>query len=64
MLAEVQRALLPLGARPHWGKVFTGGAAAAVAGYERAADFGRLLGRMDPAGKFRNTFIDRLFPRE
>jgi xylitol oxidase len=63
VLAEVQRALLPLGARPHWGKVFTGGAEAAVAGYERAADFERLLGRMDPAGKFRNAFLDELFPR-
>lgn len=62
VLAAVERALLPLGARPHWGKVYTGGPGAAVAGYEHAGDFARLLRTLDPAGKFRNPFVDRLFP--
>lgn len=62
VLAEVEAALLPLGARPHWGKVFLGGAEAALAGYERAGDFERLLGKTDPGGKFRNRFVERLFP--
>ena len=63
-LAAVEAALLPLGARPHWGKVFLGGPAAAVAGYDRAGDFRELLKRRDPEGKFRNEFVDRLFPAE
>ena len=63
VLAAVERALLPLGARPHWGKVFSGGPEAAIAGYERARDFQRLLDRHDPDGKFRNDFVRRLFPR-
>lgn len=62
VLSAVERALLPLGARPHWGKLYTGGPDAAVAGYERAGDFRRLLRTFDPAGKFRNPFVDRLFP--
>jgi alditol oxidase len=62
VLAAVERALLPLGARPHWGKVFQGGPAAALATYEKAADFQRLVDRHDPGGKFRNDFVRRLFP--
>jgi xylitol oxidase len=62
VLAAVEEALLPLGARPHWGKVYTAGPGAAVAGYEHAGDFGRLLRSLDPAGKFRNPFVDGLFP--
>jgi len=53
---------MPLGARPHWGKVFLGGPEAALATYERAADFRDLLERHDPDGKFRNDFVHRLFP--
>jgi xylitol oxidase len=61
-LAAIERELSPLGARPHWGKVFSGGPAAALAGYERAADFQALADRRDPGGKFRNAFVRRLFP--
>ena len=63
VLASVESALLPLGARPHWGKVFLAGPAAALATYERASDFSALIERYDPAGKFRNPFVDGLFPR-
>ncbi|MBR7830810.1 FAD-binding protein [Actinospica sp. MGRD01-02] len=61
VLAALGDALLPLGARPHWGKLFVGGPAAALATYPRAEDFRRLLERRDPAGRFRNEFINRLF---
>ncbi|GAA2056803.1 alditol oxidase [Catenulispora yoronensis] len=61
VLAAVEDALLPLGARPHWGKVFSGGPAAALRTYEKADEFGRLLGRFDPRGKFRNRFVEELF---
>lgn len=63
VLGSVERALLPLGARPHWGKVFLGGPEAALATYERAADFRDLIARRDPTGKFRNAFVDGLFPQ-
>ena len=63
VLASIEDALLPLGARPHWGKVFLGGPAAALATYPRAEDFRGLIERRDPAGKFRNAFVDGLFPQ-
>jgi xylitol oxidase len=61
-LAEVERVLMPLEARPHWGKVFLSGPAPALATYDRADDFRDLLERHDPDGKFRNDFVRRLFP--
>lgn len=62
VLREVEAALLQLGARTHWGKLFTSGPEAALAGYERSEDFRRLLAHHDPSGTFRNTFIENLFP--
>jgi xylitol oxidase len=61
VLREIEQALAPLDARPHWGKVYAGGPAAAIAGYERADDFRQLMQRYDPDGKFRNEFVQRLF---
>ena len=63
VLAGVEELLLPLGARPHWGKLTTLPARDVVAGYERAGDFARLARSMDPRGTFRNAFTDALFPR-
>ena len=61
VLAAMEEALLPLGARPHWGKFFVSGPAAALATYEKADAFRQLLARRDPDGKFRNEFVDGLF---
>ena len=61
VLAAVEAALTPLGARPHWGKLFTATPGAAVAGYERASDFRKLMDRHDPQGKFRNAFVRSLY---
>jgi xylitol oxidase len=58
VLAAVEERLLPLGARPHWGKLTTAGAGAVSERYERLADFRRLVAERDPAGKFRNAFVD------
>lgn len=63
LLREVEERLAPLGARPHWGKLTTLRPLAVVGRYERAADFAGLLTRFDPAGKFRNPFVDSYFPR-
>lgn len=63
VLREVEERLAPLGARPHWGKLTTLRPVEVVGLYERAADFAGLLERFDPAGKFRNAFVDSYFPR-
>ncbi|MFF1381834.1 D-arabinono-1,4-lactone oxidase [Streptomyces sp. NPDC058308] len=62
-IAAVEELLVPLGARPHWGKLTMIPAADLAAGYERAADFRRLLDDHDPAGKFGNALVSELFPR-
>ena len=64
VVAAMEELLLPLGARPHWGKLTTVAPERIVASYERAADFGRLLADHDPAGKFRNPFLDDFFPAD
>jgi xylitol oxidase len=61
VVTGIERALEPFGVRPHWGKVFTMAPAAVAARYPRYADFVALMGRYDPAGKFRNAFIDHYF---
>ena len=61
-MAAVEERLMPLGARPHWGKLTSMPPAEIIASYPRQSDFERLMARYDPAGKFRNTLIDGLFP--
>jgi xylitol oxidase len=61
-LAALEEALDPLGARPHWGKLFGAGPDVLRPRYPRWADFAALLRRYDPGGKFRNEFLDRYFP--
>jgi alditol oxidase len=57
-LAEVEAALRPFGARPHWGKVFVAGAADIAPLYDRHADFVALADRLDPRGAFRNSWLE------
>jgi xylitol oxidase len=59
VLVEVEAALAPFGARPQWGKLFLAEAAAIVPLYERAGDFARLAGRLDPRGVFANDWLRR-----
>jgi len=58
VLPVIEDALAPFGVRPHWGKLFTLSRAALQSRYDRLGDFRALLGRHDPAGKFRNAFVD------
>jgi alditol oxidase len=60
VLPVLEEVLAPLDARPHWAKLFTADDVRAL--YPRWADFVALLARYDPAGKFRNDFLDRYFP--
>lgn len=59
VLADLEAALQPFEARPHWGKLFLAGAADAAAGYERLPDFARLVERMDARRAFRNDWLAR-----
>jgi alditol oxidase len=58
VLPEVEDALAPFGARPHWGKVFLAQADAIADLYERLPDFSRLVERLDPRGAFRNEWLE------
>ncbi|MBV8734460.1 MAG: FAD-binding protein [Solirubrobacterales bacterium] len=56
-LVEVERALLPFEARPHWGKLFLARAEEIAPLYERRDDFAALLARLDRRGAFRNEWL-------
>ena len=60
VLPAVEAALLPLGARPHWGKCFVAGVEQLEPLYPRMADFRSLRARVDPEQVFGNTFLDRV----
>jgi xylitol oxidase len=57
MLVQVEAALVPFEARPHWGKLFNANAEAIAPLYERMPDFVRLVERLDPRGAFRNSWL-------
>jgi alditol oxidase len=57
-LAVIEGALAPFQPRPHWGKLFVMPATTVMAAHPRLADFRALASRLDPAGKFRNAFLD------
>ena len=57
MVAQIEDALTPFEARPHWGKVFHADAAAIAPLYKRHSDFVRLVERLDPRGAFRNAWL-------
>jgi len=59
VLAEIEAALDPFEARPHWGKVFLADAAVVAQRYPRLPDFAGLAGRLDPRGVFTNAWLRR-----
>lgn len=61
-IAAVEERLVPLGARPHWGKLFGMDPEAVRAQYPRWGDFVTLTRDLDPAGTFRNEFLDTYLP--
>ena len=60
LLDRIEDALLPLGARPHWGKVFNADAGALAERYPRLADFRALRDRLDPDRVFDNGYLGRV----
>ena len=57
-LAQVERALAPFGARPHWGKVFGMAPADVRACHPGLADFRALAATYDPHHCFGNDFLE------
>ena len=60
VLPAIEEALLPLGARPHWGKVTVASPEQIVAAYPRFEDFRNLLNVTDPTGKCRSAVVESL----
>ncbi|HET6531457.1 MAG TPA: FAD-binding protein [Actinoplanes sp.] len=63
VVEAVEERLVPLGARPHWGKVFHLAPSAVGPLYPRRDEFVALARRYDPKGKFRNELLDRYLGR-
>lgn len=61
LLPAVEAALLPLGARPHWGMCFAATRLELAPLYPRWQEFGLLRDRWDPDDTFGNAFLDRAF---
>jgi alditol oxidase len=59
VLPAIEAVLAPFEPRPHWGKLFMMSPEDVRASYEKRPEFVGLLERHDPAGKFRNAFMDR-----
>jgi len=58
LLPAIEEKLAPFDARPHWGKLFAMNPARQ---YERRTDFRELMTKWDPAGKFKNEYLQKFF---
>lgn len=57
LLPEIEAKLAPFQARPHWAKVFTMKAGQIAPLYPRMGEFKAVVKEFDPAGKFRNAYL-------
>jgi alditol oxidase len=60
LLPAIEAELLPLGARPHWGKVFAATARELASLYPKWTDFAELRRTTDPRDRFANAFTRRV----
>ena len=60
VLPAIEDIVLPLGARPHWGKVSRATPEQVRAAFPRWDDYVSLITAMDPDGRFRSPFVTRL----
>jgi xylitol oxidase len=58
VLPMIEEKLAPFDAKPHWAKLFTMSPSRLKSLYAKLPDYQALLGRYDPAGKFRNGFLN------
>ncbi len=59
MLPQIEAALMPFNARPHWGKIFEMPASYIQQQYPAMEQFRQLATGLDPKGKFRNDYLNR-----
>jgi xylitol oxidase len=59
LLPDIEAALAPFDARPHWGKVNTVDADTLARVYPRLADSRQLFERRDPTGVFSNRYLEQ-----
>lgn len=59
LILQMEEKLNRFNPRPHWAKLFSIPAETLKARYPKIDDFKALLQKHDPAGKFRNEFLDR-----
>lgn len=64
LLPDIEAALAPFDARPHWGKVNTVDGATLARVHPRLADARGLFERLDPAGVFSNGYLEHRGVRE
>ena len=57
ILPQIESALEPFAARPHWAKLFTLAPSKLGSRYVKLAEFKAMLAHHDPSGKFRNEFL-------
>jgi alditol oxidase len=57
VLPMIEKELAPFKPRPHWGKLFTIAPRDLQDRYEKLEEFKQLANRYDPAGKFRNAYL-------
>ena len=60
LVPQIQAALAPFDARPHWGKWNTMTATDVESLYPKLPEFVALAERMDPQHRFRNTYLQRV----
>lgn len=60
VLPRLEGVLAEFGARPHWGKLFTAFPERSREVFVKLPDFKRLAETLDPGGKFRNPFVERV----
>ena len=59
VLREIEAALMPFAARPHWGKISELPASYIQQQYPAFTQFRQLAAEYDPKGKFRNEYVNR-----
>jgi xylitol oxidase len=58
VLPHIEAALQAFDARPHWAKLFTMPGSRIQSLYEKLPEFQTLVRHYDPAGKFRNQYLN------
>ncbi len=59
LLPQIEAALAPYHAKPHWGKLFTMPQKTLAAHYKKLPEFKKMVAEYDPEGKLRNDFLNR-----